>query len=115
MSKQGEPHVIDTQKLEEAARMELAFLWGDLDTARRNAYNGEWSTACDGLEERIKTLTTLIGPTPWQQIQIPLMELGIYQRIHADLGIDVPEVRPDMGVIAAMRADLDRQAASVGR
>lgn len=95
--------MIDTAKLEEVARTELAFLWGDLNDARMYAINGQWSMRCDSLVERIKHLTPLVGPTPWDEIQIPLLELGIYQRIHAELDIDVPE----------MRADLDRQAAAV--
>lgn len=115
MSEQGAVKVIDVQKLEAVACEELANLWGDLDQARRYAHNGEWSVRCDGLTERIKNLTRVIGPTPWGQVQIPLLELGIYQRIHSELGIDVPEVHPDMDTVAAMRADLDRQAAAVRR
>lgn len=43
--------------LEAAAREELACLWGDLGEARRNAINGVWSIACDGIAERIVALT----------------------------------------------------------
>ena len=107
--------MIDVEKLEAVAREELACLWGDLDEARRSAINGSWSVRCDSLEERIKDLARVVGPTPWERIQIPLLELGIYQRIHADLGIDAPEVQPDMDVVAEMRADLDQQAAAVRR
>ncbi|MFE9735443.1 hypothetical protein ACFYO9_33870 [Streptomyces sp. NPDC005863] len=90
--------MIDTEKLTEVAREELARLWSDLETARQHALNGQWSVACDDIEERIKALTPLIGPTPWGDIQIPLLELGIYQRIHADLGIDGPDVGVQMNV-----------------
>lgn len=105
--------MIDTRKLEEVARTELAYLWGDLNDARMYATNGQWSMKCDSLVERIKHLTPLVGPTPWDEIQIPLLELGIYQRVHAELGIDVPEVHPDMERVAKLRADLERQAAAV--
>jgi hypothetical protein len=104
---------VDTARLEEVAREELACLWGDLETARQSAINGTWSIRCDGLTERIKDLTKVIGPTPWDEIQINLLELGIYQRIHAELGIDVPQVQPDMRKIAELRARLDAQAAAI--
>lgn len=113
MSEQGTARVIDAEKLEAVARTELACLWGDLEVARQYAHNGEWSVTCDGLVERIKDLTQVIGPTPWGQIQIPLLELGIYQRVHEELGIDQPEVQPDMVKVAEMRAVLERQAAAV--
>ncbi len=115
MSEQGEKNVIDVEKLEAVAREELVCLWHDLYAARNEAINGTWSVRCDSLVDRIKELTKLIGPTRWEQIQIQLLEEGIYQRVHSELGIDVPEVHPDMGVVAAMRADLERQAAAVGR
>jgi hypothetical protein len=104
--------VINARKLEEVAREELACLWGDLEIARRSAINGTWSIQCDNLTDRIKGLTAVIGPTPWDEIQIPLLELGIYQRIHAELSIDSPEVRPDMEKVAGLRARLDEQAAA---
>jgi hypothetical protein len=105
--------MIDTETLAAVAREELTCLWHDLDAARRNAYHGEWSMACDSLVDRIKALTPLVGPTPWGDIQIPLLESGIYQRVHAELGIDVPEVRPDMAKVAELRAHMGAQAAAV--
>ncbi|MFJ6119796.1 hypothetical protein [Streptomyces sp. NPDC092129] len=89
-------------------------MWGDLNEARQSAINGQWSIRCDNLEARIKSLTQVVGPTPWDEIQIPLLELGIYQR-HAELCIDVPEVQPDMERVAKLRADLERQAAAARR
>jgi hypothetical protein len=105
--------MIDAEKLEAVAREELACLWGDLETARQSAINGTWSIQCDNLTERIKDLTAVIGPTPWDEIQIPLLELGIYQRIHAELGTDSPKVQPDMEKVAELRARMDAQAAAV--
>ncbi|MEU4967753.1 hypothetical protein [Streptomyces smyrnaeus] len=96
----------ELETLREAAVEELADLWRDLDNARRFAVNGEWSMQCDWLEERIKRLTPLVGPTPWEEIQISLLERGIYQRIHADLGIDVAV---DMERVAKVRESIARR------
>jgi len=96
--------MIDAERLEQVAREELSFLWGDLNTARRNAYRGQWSIQCDHIVGRIETLTPLFGPTPWDEIQIPLLEDGIYQRIHAELGI---EVSVDMERVGRLRAKLN--------
>lgn len=104
---------LDTDRLVEVARGELAYLWYDLHEARRYAYSGEWSMKCDSLVERIKDLTPLVGPTPWDEIQIPLLEAGIYQRVHAELGINIPEVQPDMAKVSEMRARMDAQSAAI--
>src|SRR6266487_312620 len=90
--------------LEDAARDELDALWADLDTAVRYAANGQWSITCDWLTDRIKRLTQLVGPTPWEQVQIPLLESGVYQRLHAELDVSV-EV--DMARVAEVRASID--------
>lgn len=81
---------MDGESLEVVAREELACLWGDLNGARRRARNGTWSVQCDDLAERIKRLTVLVGPTPWDDIQIPLLEDGVYQRLHEELGVEAP-------------------------
>jgi hypothetical protein len=95
-----------------ACREELAYLWTDLEEARCFALApGTWSIQCDYLEARIKRLTKLVGPTPWEEIQISLLELGIYQRIHADLGVAAPV---DMERVAQTRARLDEMAARHG-
>lgn len=94
----------DTAKLLEVAREELGLLWGDLNGARQSAVNGEWSMKCDHLVERIKALTPLVGPTPWEEISIELLEMGIYQRVHSELGI---EVAPDMDRVAGVRSRID--------
>ena len=104
---------IDIDRLVEVARKELACLWGDLNSARRSAINGEWSIRCESLVERIKDLTALVGPTPWDEIQLPLLEAGIYQRVHAELGIETPVVQPDMDAVTDMRARLDAQSAAI--
>lgn len=88
--------------LRDAVREELAYLWNDLNLAQSYAYDGKWSMRCDSLEGRIKALTPLVGATPWEDIQIALLENGVYRRIHADLGITV---EPDMERIAVVRAN----------
>ena len=93
--------------LEDAVRDELVSLWADLDTAIRHAVDGQWSMQCDWVTDRIKQLTQLVGPTPWEQVQISLLEGGIYQRIHAELGV-CGEV--DMARVAEIRAIIDAGA-----
>lgn len=90
--------------LEGAAREELEFLWDDLHNARSTAANGEWSIRCDDLVHRIGALTRHVGPTHWEKIQIPLLEDGVYQRIHAD--IEIP-VEVDVEHVKQVRADIE--------
>lgn len=93
--------------MRDAVREELADLWSDLNRAQSHAINGQWSIECDNLEERIKNLTPLVGATPWDEIQIVLLENGVYQRIHADLGI---AVEPDMERVAGVRTRINAGA-----
>ena len=78
-----------TDELIAAARDELVSLWSDLTKAIRHSANGVWSMECDGLQERIVRFTKLVGPTPWQQIQVPLVMSGHYERIHREIGAPV--------------------------
>lgn len=80
----------ELETLRAALTEELSYLWTDLQTARRDAINGQWSMHCDWLVERIKTITPLVGPTPWTELDIQLIEDGVYQRIHAEIGVDAP-------------------------
>ncbi len=91
----------ELETLRAAVRVELELLWGDLDTAKGQAINGEWSMRCDSLVERIKDLTRLVGPTPWDCVGLSLLENGTYQRVHAELGV---EATVDMGAVAGHRA-----------
>lgn len=97
----------DLETLRTAVQEELAALWSDLNIAQRNAINGQWSIQCGHLEHRIKQLTPLVEPTPWEEIQIPLLENGVYQRIHADMGITVDV---DMDRVAGVRASINARA-----
>lgn len=80
----------DTEALRAALIEELSCLWTDLQTARRNAYKDNWSMQCDWIEGRIKAITPLVGPTSWRQLDIQLIEDGVYQRIHEEIGVDAP-------------------------
>jgi hypothetical protein len=100
--------VSELETLREAIRDELGSLWGDLGQARNSAINGKWSMHCDRLVARIGKLTRLVGPTPWEEIHLPLLENGIYQRIHAELGVDAPV---DMERVAKARASIDARMA----
>lgn len=102
----------ESASLREAAVEELVDLWYDLHAARLSAYNGGWSMACDRLEGRIKRFTPLVGVTPWEEIQLPLLEDGIYQRIHADLGI---AVSVDMEKVAQVRESINGRGVRGGR
>lgn len=98
----------ELETLREALAEELSYLWTDLQSARRDALNGSWSMGCDWFESRIKTLTPLVGPTSWEKLDIQLIEDGVYQRIHQELGIDAPY--DDEGV-RKHRASLDESTA----
>lgn len=97
----------ELETLREALREELSCLWTDLQTARRDAREGNWSMHCDWLAERIKKLTPLVGPTPWTELDIELIEDDVYQRIHAEIGVDAPY---DEESVRQHRARLDESA-----
>lgn len=80
----------ELETLRNALTEELSWLWTDLQSARRDALDGKWSTGCEWFEGRIKTVTPLVGPTPWEKLPIELIEDGVYQRIHQELGIAAP-------------------------
>ncbi|MFJ6850392.1 hypothetical protein ACIQM3_07610 [Streptomyces sp. NPDC091271] len=81
--------MIETDHLNRVAREGLGYLRGDLQDARRSAIGDQCAIQCDHIKERSKALTPLVGPTPSDEIQIPLLEDGVYRRIHADLGVEV--------------------------
>ncbi|MGA4989904.1 hypothetical protein [Nonomuraea bangladeshensis] len=88
----------------EAASDELSRLWGDLHEQIRDARDGCWSVGCEDIAHRIAVLTRALGKaTPWQRIQLDLLESGIYQRFHDLAG--VPYEQPDMEWVAAELAE----------
>lgn len=80
----------ELETLRNALAEELSYLWTDLQSARHDALNGSWSVGCEWFEGRIKAITPLVGPTPWEKLDIQLIEDGVYQRIHQELGIEAP-------------------------
>lgn len=101
----------ELETLRTALTEELSYLWTDLQTARRSAINGEWSMHCDWIEGRIKTITPLVGPTPWTELDIQLIEDGVYQRIHQEIGVDAPY---DEDGVRKHRARLNASRSSAG-
>jgi hypothetical protein len=93
--------------LEEAAREELVCLWGDLAEARRSAMNGVWSIACDGIVERVVALSRHVGAVPWGEVDVDLISVGLYERIHAEAGLEHPPV--DWDAVATCRAQILRR------
>ena len=95
----------ENERLRGLLREELVSLWTDLEQAIRRAHNGQWSMECDWFLDRIKTLTQQVGAAPWGLLPITLLESGLYQRIHAELGIDAPV---DMDRVAEVRAVINK-------
>jgi hypothetical protein len=104
MNETREPACDGADTLETVARWELLCLWSDLNDARHSAIRDSWSMTCDDLVDRIKLFTQQVGPTPWEEIDIGLLEDGIYQRVHAEMGVTVDV---DMASVAETRANIE--------
>lgn len=100
------------EQIQLAIKEELLNLWSDLSDAIGAAINGVWSMRCSNVEERIKALTPLVGPTPWDSVSISLLEFGVYQRIHEEMGI---KVNPDMDRVAQVRASIEGRKAKMAQ
>ena len=98
--------------LEDAAFEELTRLWGDLHEQMRWARDGCWSMGCASVAYRIAFMTRALGRAArWEDMQIELLEGGIFQRFHDLIG--VPYEQPDMAVIAQMRAEREASLAEL--
>jgi hypothetical protein len=95
---------IDT--LKKAIREELGCLWSDLHDAQQSGIRTDWSIKCINLAERITDLTKLVGPTPWDEVPLPVLENGVYQRVLASIGITADV---DMAKVAEVRASIDER------
>jgi hypothetical protein len=95
----------EVERLRGLLREELVHVWTDLEQAIRRAHDGQWSMECDWFLDRIKTLTQQVGPARWEELPITLLESGLYQRTHAELGIDAPV---DMDRVAEVRAVINK-------
>lgn len=100
-----------SSSLYDFAVAERATLWAELAYAIRHSANGRWSMQCDSLIQRIADLTQLIGPEPWEGIQIELLESGLWQEFHCGVGMSPPQ--PDMERVAAIRRSIDESVASL--
>jgi hypothetical protein len=101
MTSQETPTV---EQLTAAIRDELESLWCDLHEAISRAIRCTWSIEALSVKERIQALTKLVGPTPWESIQLPLIEAGVYQRVHSEIDMDAPV---DMRRVAETRRSID--------
>lgn len=102
----------EPSSVEDAARKELRCLWDDLREAKQSALDGNWSMKCDRIVHRIRRLTGHVGPTPWEQVFIGLLEDGTYQQVHADMGVAVDV---DMVKVAETRASIEARMARYNR
>lgn len=97
---------IEIDELKTAIRHELACLWSDLCEAQADAIRTDWSIQCENIAERITALTKLVGPTPWDEVPMPVLENGVYPRVHAAMGV---EVRVNWDAVAKTRREIDAQ------
>lgn len=71
---------------------EQMLLWDDLDKAIRYSVNGIWSIQATAVAGRIVDAARLVGPTPWERIQWPLLAGGVYAKLLTLAGLEVPAV-----------------------
>ncbi|MCV7174773.1 hypothetical protein [Mycolicibacterium sphagni] len=80
---------------EQWIRDELIQLWSDLDTAQRNAINGDWSIQCDGIGQRIKEASELVGPVDYADIGMTHLITGWFAAMNRRIGIVDPKLPTD--------------------
>lgn len=67
-------------------------LWYDFHNALHYAANGFWSADAENKLNRIIRCIKVVGPTPWGEVQIPLLSSGVYQAVLRKLEVEVPEI-----------------------
>lgn len=82
----------DAEALKKFVEDEQMLLWDDLDKAIRYSANGVWSIGSTAVAGRIVDAARLVGPTPWEHIQWPLLAGGVYTKLLTLAGVDVPTV-----------------------
>lgn len=105
------------QDMTAAVRQELMHLWADLTGAWHRADGRVWSLGCDNIVGRIATLTHLVGPCRWEDVDVDLLgpdELdgGIWRAVHEALGVEVE--LPDPVRLAEVR-EVIRRGPQIGR
>lgn len=82
-------------ELKQALRTELEHMWDDLaeDYRMSRATPPEQSMGCESRIERIQTITRLVGPCPPGAIPMAFLLTGLYEKVHAQIGITatIPE------------------------
>lgn len=73
-------------------RNELVTLWHNMirETRLNLAPRGsdKWSLAMDGIGERIRSATKLVGPVNWRDIPVTHIFNGWFEHVNQRLGID---------------------------
>jgi hypothetical protein len=87
--------VNDLEVYRQALRAELELLWDDLadDYRMSRGTPPEESIGCLSRIERIQAITRLVGPCPPGAIPMTFLLTGLYEKVHAQIGITatVPE------------------------
>ena len=94
--------------LETWIREELAQLWGELRQEHQWTIGNDgiaqrdrpWSNACEGIAERIKTASALVGPIDPEAISMPDIADGWFSWANRKVGV-VDAVLPSKELMAA--------------
>lgn len=81
----------EQEKLRRMVVLSQELVWGDLSSAMRLAINGSWSIDCGNKVWRIVPMARLVGPTPPQKLQWPVVASGMYEAILTKAGVEIPE------------------------
>jgi hypothetical protein len=99
--------------LREFVSDELIYLWGQLWDAYNQYLDGtwigrpharwdepgaSWSGRCEGLGERIKEATRLVGPVSWRNIPMTALPDGWFDWVNERLEISDPDLPDDEGI-----------------
>lgn len=77
--------------MKEFIEHELACLWSDLEREERYSLSSSPaipSIAMEGIMDRIKTATALVGPVDWMHVSMESLVNGGYERWAKHMGID---------------------------
>ena len=83
------------------ADFELECLWDELRRAHRHRDFQVWTTDCEHIADRIKTLTAIIGPVSWRKVPISGIADGWFAKMCEQLEITDPDLPDEEGVAHA--------------